>query len=1293
MNRALLKFGLVCYRLIGSVVILIALLSSLLYFILPFFISADEVKSEVLKSLSVPVQFKSIDWGFSGFSPTLVIHDVTLYENRVEKVTVEFDWIEWLKNNNINIKKILFKKAMLKAQYREDKIYLEKLAEYPILFNQESSSNSVSIKQVELIDSYLIIGNQLNQVFETEHTDIIILNKDKSFILDVKGRLKKKNAPFQFGLKIVESGKQDKSQLYISGEKIDLSDLQFFFKDILISGKAHVFQLWLEGEWGNFNRLISKGNIADFGYFFEKRQLFYPHLSGQFGIEWKPKHTEFIGLNIRTEPEPEPEANLIAPPSQFYVAIPEALTAEVRLSAKDFPLNRLDNIVHVFLAEKPGLSDWWQQTLPRGYLVHLDANVPNILNANAQNVLPELIKGISGDILVQDLTVNQNSFHMSMKNVSHFSAHSFGGLAKISLKAEAPSFQDKYYFPDGLALENVSGTIWYWNQPDVKKVYLQELTASLGKANFKYNGFWEKNLWNTDWYTESAFSETNLDVAQLLSLMPKKIVDKGLAEWFQSALISGKLKQAKGIIRGRLNDFPYDQDQAQAPKGVLEIEMAVEDATIKYQPDWPELKNADGDIKLDSSKLTLHASEAKILDSNIESATGFIPNVNAPNPELKIQAKIQSSFPKAKDFIQHSALNVTLGEKIAPLNMIGPLNLLLDMKIPLNLKSLDKTEYRGLLNFDKTSVSIPKLDLTISALKGVIFFSPRGMSSSNLSGNLFGTPTQFTLASDIQAADPRLKISAKGEVEIAKLNQWFSIVNSDLISGKTNYTANLFLKHTSSTPEGELKFYSDLAGVALNLPEPFQKKPEETENFHMALQFYPQSIINAQLKYGEKIHLDYALKATQKVWASQSARVVLGKKQSESSLDLEADVLEKSSFFLDNPFSIEGHLNTLDLSEWQTLFSAANTNTSAFSSNFAVKLKVDNLNAFGEVFKDMTIQVGLSGLSSREITLIGERLKGKVVLPIGPCTGAIQADFEYLNFPKNVIKEKKTEQNPLNKIKIKAGNCPIELTVAKLVLDEKIIENLKMHFIPEEKGFNLSNIQAKAPYTSLQASGFWTLTPKSHIALKGTIQTKNIQDTLQAGGIESTLHAATGQIRFDLNWEKDLTDIDLTTVNGDMSVSLKNGYVKGAEPGIGRILSLLSIDNIQRRLQLDFSDVAKEGLAMDKLTASFHFKNGKMKTEDLILDSPAARIELMAEAMLNTKIVEGTIKVMPKITSSLPIAAAIAVGNPAVGAAVWIADKILGKRLQEITQYQYQLSGSIDKPKLTSVNNIKNKIK
>jgi uncharacterized protein YhdP len=1271
MKRVFLKFSLFLYRLVGSAIIFTAILISALYFILPIFVSTDEIKSEILKSLSLPVQFERIEWGVWGLSPTIVIHDAKLYQNKVERLTIELDWVTWLKDDKIKIKTVLLKKANLFGQYREDKIYLEDMPQHAVLFDQEASTEESPIHELILIDSHLVLRNELNQVFEAKHVDINLMNSTQEFFLDVKGRLPKESASFQFGLMITGTGKAAKSQLYISGEDIALSDLRFFFKDILISGEAHTLQLWLEGTWGDFNRFIAKGEIDSFEYFYENRKLNYDSISGAFGIEWKPQITEYYGFDIVVDSKEQGGS------SRFYVGMPNG-TENMSLLAKDFPLNRLDKIFTVFLADKPGLTDWWQKTQPRGMVEYMNLTLPNIEDADGHNIVNQL-SGMSGELMVQELKINKNPFHMSIDKLSHLVCYYTKGLGKFEFKGQESEFQDSQYYPEGLRLENVFGTIWYWNQPSFKKIYFDNINATINKANLGYEGFWNKSTDTNLWETESQFFQENLEVNQLVTLTPNGLLDPGLRDWLEAALISGKLKQGRGVLRGNLKEFPYQKTST----GVVEIDVMLDDATLKYQQDWPELKKADGQVELEGPKLTVDTSDAEIANSKIESAQGVIENIYAPSPRLALDAKIKSTFTDAQTFVEHSPLKDTLGEKLAPLNLTGPMDLTLDLKIPLNINSPDKTEYRGLIDFEKSKVTMPKLDLTISALKGSIFFSPRGISGTNLSGNLFDTPARFTVISDVLAPDPRLKVSAKGQIEVAKLNTWFSLANSDLIRGKTNYTANLFLKHTAKSAEGELNINSDLSGISVNLPEPFYKKAAEKEPFDLHIQFSPQSIINMNLKYGERINVDYVLKTTNQSWASHSAHVVVGPKSAPVKIEEETDhPFDKTVFFSENPFSVEGNLETLDLSEWQALLSGSK-NTS-FSSNFFVKLKVKKLKAFGQDFENMTIQVSPNGLASREITILGEEIKGKVILPIGACTTSIKADFEYLNFPKNKENEQSKKENPLNAIKTKAGNCPIEVTVKKLDLNKKIIENAFLHLVPQETGFELKNIRAIAPNSILQASGFWTLTPKSQIDLKGIIQTKDIHDTLKSGGIDSTIHAAKGQIRFDLNWEKDLTDIDLSTVNGDVTVFLRNGYIKGAEPGIGRILSLLSVDNIVRRLQLDFSDVAKEGLSMDKLTASFHFSNGLMKTDDLVLDSPAARVELLGEADLNTKILEGTVKVMPKITGSLPVAAAIAVGNPAVGAAVWVADKVLGKTIQQITHYSYHLSGTIDKPKLSS---------
>jgi hypothetical protein len=55
------------------------------------------------------------------------------------------------------------------------------------------------------------------------------------------------------------------------------------------------------------------------------------------------------------------------------------------------------------------------------------------------------------------------------------------------------------------------------------------------------------------------------------------------------------------------------------------------------------------------------------------------------------------------------------------------------------------------------------------------------------------------------------------------------------------------------------------------------------------------------------------------------------------------------------------------------------------------------------------------------------------------------------------------------------------------------------------------------------------------------------------------------------------------------------------------------------------------------------------------------------------------VTVTPKVTASLPIAGAVA-GGPAVGAAVFLAQKVLGKRVDRVTNITYTVNGPWDNP-------------
>jgi uncharacterized protein YhdP len=165
-----------------------------------------------------------------------------------------------------------------------------------------------------------------------------------------------------------------------------------------------------------------------------------------------------------------------------------------------------------------------------------------------------------------------------------------------------------------------------------------------------------------------------------------------------------------------------------------------------------------------------------------------------------------------------------------------------------------------------------------------------------------------------------------------------------------------------------------------------------------------------------------------------------------------------------------------------------------------------------------------------------------------------------------------------------------------------------------------------------------------------------------------------------LNWLGSPAEFGLATLEGDVDLKVKNGrLVSVSEGGAGKLLSLFSLHSLQRRLSLDFSDVFKEGFSFDKMEGHIIVLGGDAFTENFAIEGSSASIEIAGRTGLVAEDYDQLVTVTPRVSSSLPIAGAIA-GGPAVGAAVFLAEKLVGDQFNRITRTQYQVSGSWDEP-------------
>lgn len=154
----------------------------------------------------------------------------------------------------------------------------------------------------------------------------------------------------------------------------------------------------------------------------------------------------------------------------------------------------------------------------------------------------------------------------------------------------------------------------------------------------------------------------------------------------------------------------------------------------------------------------------------------------------------------------------------------------------------------------------------------------------------------------------------------------------------------------------------------------------------------------------------------------------------------------------------------------------------------------------------------------------------------------------------------------------------------------------------------------------------------SNNKIKGRLDVARTGELLDQLGITKDISETSSIIDFNVN------SISVDHMVGSLDVNLKNGRILSIEPGLGRLLGFLAVDQWIKRAQLDFGDVYKEGLTFNSINGHFDLVNGIASTKDMTIDAVPAKIVINGDADLINQTVDHIVNVKPKSINALPIA-------------------------------------------------------
>ncbi|HCV41550.1 MAG TPA: TIGR02099 family protein, partial [Pseudomonas sp.] len=568
----------------------------------------------------------------------------------------------------------------------------------------------------------------------------------------------------------------------------------------------------------------------------------------------------------------------------------------------------------------------------------------------------------------------------------------------------------------------------------------------------------------------------------------------------------------------------------------------------------------------------------------------------------------------------------------------------------------------------RLKVTPPSLDLT--RLKGDFSFDfDKGLSGKNISLQVFGKPVTAQISAEGQPGQMQTRISASGQASLKSLTDWLQFRQTLPASGDLPYQLQVNL----GSRDNSLSVSSSLKGLAIDLPAPFGKAAAETRDsrFSMNLQG-PERRFDAA--YADLARFAYAAPADKLGQGRGELLLVSGQAQLPAAQGLR----------------VKGRLESLDLGPWQeqaARFAGDDPGGNARQNLQSVDLSIGQLKAFGMNLNQAVVRLTRGG-AAWDLRLDSKEVIGNARLPDAKAAPMV-VRLQTLRLPPADPAETQSEEGPDPLASFDPRKVPaLDLSIEKLYRGDDLFGNVALKLRPTARGVAAQDIDLDFKGLHVDGSGGWEgETGATSSWYKGRLDGKNLADVLKAWGFAPTVTSRDFRLDVDGRWPGSPAWVGLKRFSGSMDAALRSGQFVEVEGGAQalRVFGLLNFNSIGRRLRLDFSDLFDKGLAYDRVKGLLVASSGVYVTrEPISVTGPSSNFELDGTLDLVRDRVAANLQVTLPVTNNLPLAALI-VGAPAVGGALFLVDRLIGDRVSRFASVHYRVEGPVKEPKITFV--------
>ena len=808
------------------------------------------------------------------------------------------------------------------------------------------------------------------------------------------------------------------------------------------------------------------------------------------------------------------------------------------------------------------------------------------------------------------------------------------------------------------------------------------------------------------------------------------VIHKPVRDYVRDAIMAGSASSVRFRVKGDLHDLPFTDPKL----GEFRVSADVKNATFVYVPrniqsldalPWPALTELSGELVIDRTQLWVKGAHGKI-----GATTGLqISKLEAAIPDLRkttvmVTAEARGALSEGVGIVNGSPLGSMTGQALSRAVTTGGA----DYKLKLNLPIADlvKSSVQGSVTLAGNDVQMTPNTPKLTRARGVVSFSESGFTIANGQARMLGGDAKFeggsstptsTAPNALRTAAP-IVIRASGTASAEGLRQarelGFVARLAQHANGSAAYAAVLGFRRG----EPELLVTSNLQGLALSLPEPLNKSAEAALPFRLETALVRESLApdaNGQVPLRDQLTLDLGRLASIVYFRDLSGpepRVTRG--------SIGVGLTPQESAPLPNEGVVVNiNLNTLNLDAWEDVLTQATGTTLAAMTPAATVAQTSGAKAASASFSYLPTSMALR---ARALTVGGRQLHNVVL------GGSREGLLWRANLDASELNGYLEYRQPSN-----AGSGRVFARLARLTIapstasDVEDLLNEQPASIPaldivvedfELRGKHLGRVEVEAinrgagaasreggvrewrlnkfnlimPEAVLTASGNWaSLSTQSgaEAARRRTVMNFKLDiadggELLSRLGMKGVIRKGRGKMEGQVAWLGSPITLDYPSMTGAFTVNVEAGQFLKADPGIAKLLGVLSLQALPRRLALDFRDVFSEGFAFDFVRGDVTIEQGMAKTNNLQMKGVSAAVLMEGRADIAKETQDLKVVVVPEINAS-SVSLIATVINPAVGLGSFLAQLFLRKPLVESTTQEFHIDGAWADPKITKI--------